>query len=221
MRYTLFYICLLISLAGHLTLIFLCRGDSGRFAGGLPIPVLVIQMSKAKDMTDRSSPSPIAQTSRKNSRVLPHSITAASPVAVSSPVVTEATVTKPEGLAVDEASDESPEEVVFAVSTNGQNSLPVANAEAMTVPLYAHNPVPEYPHLAKARGWEGEVLLRVLVGTGGRVLIVDLARSSGYPVLDRAAIKGVEKWRFDPARRGPLAVESMVLIPIPFILQRN
>ena len=85
-----------------------------------------------------------------------------------------------------------------------------------TLPVYAYNPEPDYPRLAKERHWEGEVLLRVRVGANGAVLAVDIERSSGYPVLDRAAHMSVERWRFQPARRGAVAVESTVLVPIPF-----
>ena len=39
--------------------------------------------------------------------------------------------------------------------------------------------------------------------------------------LDRAAQEAVTRWRFVPARRGDVAVEAWVLVPIVFKLQGN
>ena len=83
----------------------------------------------------------------------------------------------------------------------------------------AGNPIPDYPRLARRRGIEGEVLLRVLVDIDGRPSAVAVAESSGYDVLDAAAREAVEKWRFQPARRLGSAVEATVMVPIVFRLE--
>ncbi|HSJ96484.1 MAG TPA: TonB family protein, partial [Myxococcota bacterium] len=44
------------------------------------------------------------------------------------------------------------------------------------------------------------------------------ARSSGHRALDRAAVAGVERWTFVPARRGGHAVEGWLDVPIRFEL---
>ncbi len=88
-------------------------------------------------------------------------------------------------------------------------------------PLYADNPPPAYPRLARRRGWQGEVLLQVRVGSSGKVLTARVERSTGYPVLDRAALEAVRDWRFRPARRGLLPVESEVRVPVRFRLERG
>ena len=89
------------------------------------------------------------------------------------------------------------------------------------LPLYAENPPPHYPHLARERGWQGEVMLQVRVGAAGEVQAVRVQHSCGYPILDRAALEAVRAWRFLPARRGPLAVESEVRVPVRFRLERG
>lgn len=83
---------------------------------------------------------------------------------------------------------------------------------------YAHTPKPGYPELARREGWEGTVLLRVLVNPQGTAERVEVNRSSGFEMLDRAALETVKGWRFHPARYGERQVESWVQIPIVFRL---
>ena len=48
---------------------------------------------------------------------------------------------------------------------------------------------------------------------------VEIKKSSGFRLLDQAAIKAVRHWKFQPGRIGDLPVESKVEIPIKFSLQ--
>ena len=50
-----------------------------------------------------------------------------------------------------------------------------------------------YPSLARRRGWQGEVLLAFRLETDGRIMDAHIARSSGYTVLDRAALAALGK----------------------------
>lgn len=84
---------------------------------------------------------------------------------------------------------------------------------------YLHNPKPVYPTLARRRGEEGKVQLKVRVSAQGEALNVSLAKSSGYDSLDAAAIEAVTRWRFVPARRGEETVESSVIVPVTFSLE--
>jgi protein TonB len=72
--------------------------------------------------------------------------------------------------------------------------------------------------LARKRGYQGTVLLEVLVSTDGKAASIRLSRSSGYSILDRAAITGVRDWLFYPAKRGDEVFEMWVTIPIRFTL---
>ncbi len=85
---------------------------------------------------------------------------------------------------------------------------------------YLHNPAPRYPVIALRMGIQGETLLRVLVNAEGEPEKVELAHSSGSSVLDEAAEKAVEHWRFIPARRGDTPVSSWVEVPIRFRFTR-
>ena len=84
---------------------------------------------------------------------------------------------------------------------------------------YGTNPLPAYPLVARRLGKEGVVLLEVLVAPDGRAADVRMIRSSGFAPLDESAVTTVrERWRFVPARRDGVPVESRVMVPIRFRL---
>lgn len=58
---------------------------------------------------------------------------------------------------------------------------------------------PPYPAEAKRNGWEGRVVISVLVSEDGSPASVSVAGSSGYDCLDNAAAGAVRSWSFDPA----------------------
>lgn len=57
-------------------------------------------------------------------------------------------------------------------------------------------PVPQYPRQARRRGWEGVVDLRLRLDAFGRVSAVEVARSSGFELLDGAAVAAARRSRF-------------------------
>ena len=83
---------------------------------------------------------------------------------------------------------------------------------------YKSNPKPEYPRIARSRGWQGKVLLRVQVTADGHSADVSVLQSSGHELLDDAAIEAVRKWTFIPAKRGNTPVASTVTVPMQFKL---
>jgi protein TonB len=97
--------------------------------------------------------------------------------------------------------------------------VPVSETVKEAVPLYKENPAPGYPVLAKKRGYEGTVILEVLVNKDGRAGNVVVLQSSRYPTLDEAAVSSVKKWRFEPGRIGDMKVDMPVKIPIRFVLE--
>ena len=86
------------------------------------------------------------------------------------------------------------------------------------LPGYLRNPAPVYPLLARQRGEEGTVLLRVEVLPTGRCGQLDVGVSSGSALLDAAAVKAVAQWQFKPALRGGTPVAVQVEIPVTFQL---
>jgi protein TonB len=85
-------------------------------------------------------------------------------------------------------------------------------------PGYVSNPQPIYPKEALNRKQEGLVVLNVLVTYEGKAESVKMLHSSGYILLDEAAIRAVKQWRFTPARTGSTPVSAEVELPIRFKL---
>lgn len=83
---------------------------------------------------------------------------------------------------------------------------------------YLENPAPRYPAAALRLRESGRVLLSVMVSANGQPERVELARSSGSPRLDQAALETVRRWRFVPARQGERAVAAQVTVPLVFRL---
>jgi protein TonB len=84
-------------------------------------------------------------------------------------------------------------------------------------PAYGSNPRPPYPLAARRLGIEGRVLLEVVVRSDGSPATVSVRQSSGYQMLDDSAADTVRsRWRFIPARRDGVPVESTVTVPIRF-----
>ncbi|CQR73512.1 Gram-negative bacterial tonB protein [Sporomusa ovata DSM 2662] len=77
-----------------------------------------------------------------------------------------------------------------------------------------------YPDEARKKGLEGNVLLRLNISDTGKVIYAEILQSSGFDILDNAAIDGVTKWRFTPAQMNAKATTSNIIVPIKFQLKR-
>lgn len=118
-----------------------------------------------------------------------------------------------------------------------QAETPVAPAAAESqpepvslqkAPLYQSHPEflippesPRYPRLARKRGLEGQVVLRVEIGRDGLVEGLQIERSSGSDLLDQAARNAVQRWQFVPARQNGSTVASFVRVPVDFVLEKH
>lgn len=78
---------------------------------------------------------------------------------------------------------------------------------------------PVYPETSRLRGEEGTVELSFIVLATGKTADISLARSSGFPPLDEAAIRAVRRARFTPATRNGSPVQSKMLQPFEFRLR--
>ena len=85
---------------------------------------------------------------------------------------------------------------------------PVAGVEA--------NHPPAYPQIALQRREQGRVMLSVRVSADGRPLAVDVAKTSGYPILDAAALSAVRQWQFIPATQAGTPVIAIAEVPVRF-----
>jgi protein TonB len=85
-------------------------------------------------------------------------------------------------------------------------------------PNYLKNPAPAYPIRARNQGQQGLVELEVEINSDGSVKNLRLKKSSGYFMLDDAALSAVKQWEFLPANRGGVFVDSRVAVPVRFRL---
>lgn len=78
----------------------------------------------------------------------------------------------------------------------------------------------QYPRIAQMRGWQGEVIVELLLDGSGKLKSKKILSSSGHDVLDRQALDMVEK-----AAPFPLPPEVLrgnqfsIKVPVPFKLQ--
>lgn len=63
---------------------------------------------------------------------------------------------------------------------------------------YLIEPVTQYPRASRELGESGVVRMRVLVDEQGRPREVEVAKSSGFPRLDQAALQAMRAARFQP-----------------------
>lgn len=69
-----------------------------------------------------------------------------------------------------------------------------------------------YPADALRRGLEGEVVILVELGEGGRILDASIASGSGHPTLDDAAVRAVKRL----GSLGPGSAHKSILLPVRF-----
>lgn len=97
-----------------------------------------------------------------------------------------------------------------------QSGDPSGEPTQKASPSYSENPRPVYPDVARRRGQQGVVVLRVWVSKVGFPTKLELLKSSGYGLLDKAAQESVMRWKFHPALLGNSAIDSVVEVPIRF-----
>ena len=77
---------------------------------------------------------------------------------------------------------------------------------------------PEYPPSEMKAGHEGDVCVKVMVGTDGTALIATIHESSGYPLLDNAALDVALKNKFAPVTENGRPVALWVAYMVRFRL---
>jgi protein TonB len=110
---------------------------------------------------------------------------------------------------------EAPPVVENAIATTPEAAPEVEN-------LAVSNRVnPVYPPASRRAGEQGVVMLRVLVDERGRPGDLQVLQSSGFPRLDQAAVDGVQKWTFKPAKNGATPILSWTRVQVKFELKTS
>ena len=100
----------------------------------------------------------------------------------------------------------------------GNENSEAENIKSSAKPEYGANKKPDYPLVARRRGYEGEVVYNVQVLNDGNVGEMQLLKTSGYTVLDNSAYNALKKWKFIPGKLEGEYVASWVKVPILFKL---
>ena len=79
------------------------------------------------------------------------------------------------------------------------------------------NPHPEYPLIARKKGWEGRVIIHADIDNTGKVTHIEILESSGYEALDSVSPNTLKNWKFTPAKFGDKFIEDSVTIPVNFV----
>lgn len=81
------------------------------------------------------------------------------------------------------------------------------------------NPKPIYPLLSRRMREQGAVELKLCIDERGHVESIQLAKSSGYQNLDRAAMVGVREWKFSALESKDQATNHCYHLPVHFRLE--
>lgn len=85
-------------------------------------------------------------------------------------------------------------------------------------PVFASPPTPpSYPRLARKRGFEGTALVDIFFDHQGKTQNALLVSSSGYSILDEAALAAVRHWQFSIPSQAS-AARFKVRVPVRFAL---
>lgn len=87
----------------------------------------------------------------------------------------------------------------------------------VSAPRAIYAPDPEYSEEARKAKFQGVVVLNIVVGADGRPRDIQIRRSLGLG-LDEKAIEAVRTWKFEPAKKDGQAVAVQVSIEVNFRL---
>jgi protein TonB len=129
-------------------------------------------------------------------------------------------------IAPPDAEDDVMTQYVRAPQLQVTNSEPTAEEKAIIerygnlIALWVQK-FKIYPEEAKSKELSGETVVRIRIDRGGNVRYYVLERSTGYPVLDRAAIDMIRRANPVPAVPNdyPAGEQFEFLVPVEFKAQ--
>ncbi len=87
----------------------------------------------------------------------------------------------------------------------------------VSAPKIIYRVDPEFSEEARKNKWQGTVLLRVIVGVDGKTHDINVVRSLGMG-LDEKAVEAARLWRFDPGMKDGRPVPVEVNMEVSFRL---
>jgi TonB family protein len=85
---------------------------------------------------------------------------------------------------------------------------------------YIVNVEPEYPKAALDNNIQGDVTIRITIGSDGKILYSAIASSSGNPLLDDAGLMAARESTYRPPRAYGMPVQRTYLVVYTFRLNQ-
>ena len=194
---------------------------------------LMSASAPAKTIDDHTTPASAAKSSAAQpmqaSRATPVSTPAESAAAVPSPVSEVAPLSAPQVNTV--ASTVTSEPVASSPSAT-EHEMPVVASAPLNSAVRAVNTdelgdllwrrmeaLKRYPYLARRNGWEGKVLIRVVLGGDGRLVHAEIQESSGHEVLDQDALQVLRAAALKIDSNASWQQQATFTLPVAYRLQ--
>jgi protein TonB len=115
---------------------------------------------------------------------------------------------------------EAPPPPITNVTTKAQPPPPKAAPPAPTKLEVTYRPDPQnyYPEQARRDGQEGRAQVKICINTSGKVESAEVTTTSGFPLLDEAAVKVGKAMRFKPPTQEGKPVSTCPTLPVKFQL---
>ena len=97
-------------------------------------------------------------------------------------------------------------------------SAQTVTTDSGSLPPVIKHPLYFYPDEAQKKGEQGTVIVRSLIDEEGYVRSAEVARSSGSPSLDQAAVISVRYARYSPSLVAGVPTPTHILIPVKYDL---
>lgn len=116
----------------------------------------------------------------------------------------------------DDKGEVAQQKIQKGQQTANNNGRDISNV--ITEGKYRYQVPPIYPKRSLELSQQGLVKLHVLVKEDGSASELRIADSSGYHLLDAAAVAAVKKWQFEPVIQGGSIVVAWVEVPVKFVI---
>jgi protein TonB len=100
-----------------------------------------------------------------------------------------------------------------------QPKPPTEEYVPVTQPTFAQQATHVYPPEAARRHQQGTVVLMLYINGNGTLDKIEIVKSSGFPLLDAAAIKEMKQSRFEPAMDGAIPIRSRAQASVTYRLE--
>ena len=101
---------------------------------------------------------------------------------------------------------------VFSSAQSDQKPQHLKVSSGVAEGLKIHSESPRYPREARAKGIQGDVILQATIDTKGNLTNIRVV--SGEPILVKASLEAVRKWKYRPYvfNGEPVPVETTIKV---------